>query len=116
MKESLVSRLISRKNIWTKIEINISYFAGLYFSAHWCPPCRGFTPKLIDYYNGWQAAKKDTTLEIIFVSSDRTAEECEEYYKDMPWVALKHGSDKKVGKHDAPIPHRQRNNRIIKNR
>src|SRR6476620_6397892 len=24
---------------------------GLYFSAHWCPPCRKFTPQLVAYYN-----------------------------------------------------------------
>ena len=24
---------------------------GIYFSAHWCPPCRSFTPKLIESYN-----------------------------------------------------------------
>ena len=23
---------------------------GLYFSAHWCPPCKGFTPQLAKKY------------------------------------------------------------------
>jgi len=23
---------------------------GIYFSAHWCPPCRGFTPKLAELH------------------------------------------------------------------
>lgn len=22
----------------------------LFFAAHWCPPCRAFTPKLIKFY------------------------------------------------------------------
>ena len=43
---------------------------GLYFSAHWCPPCRGFTPALGKFYDSIKDAKN---FEIIFVSSDRDA-------------------------------------------
>lgn len=58
---------------------------GLYFSAHWCPPCRNFTPKLIEYYNK-RKGKED--LEIVFVSGDNSAEEFSEYFSSMPWLAI----------------------------
>ena len=32
---------------------------GIYFSAHWCPPCRGFTPKLASVYNEIKEEGKD---------------------------------------------------------
>merc|ERR1712003_240218 len=57
---------------------------GLYFSAHWCPPCRGFTPKLAEWYT---AGLKDK-MEIIFVSSDRDEASFNDYFKEMPWLAL----------------------------
>jgi len=57
---------------------------GLYFSAHWCPPCRGFTPKLAEYYKDGLKDK----MEIIFVSSDRDQQSFDEYSKEMPWLAL----------------------------
>merc|ERR1712227_711490 len=57
---------------------------ALYFSAHWCPPCRGFTPKLAEWYN---AGLKDK-MEIIFVSSDRDEASFNDYFKEMPWLAL----------------------------
>lgn len=57
----------------------------LYFSAHWCPPCRGFTPALVDWYKK-NAAKNN--FEIVFVSSDKDAAAFDEYYNVMPWLAL----------------------------
>jgi nucleoredoxin len=57
---------------------------GLYFSAHWCPPCRGFTPKLAEIYKNGLRDK----MEIIFVSSDRSQQDFDEYYAEMPWLAL----------------------------
>jgi len=58
---------------------------ALYFSGHWCPPCRGFTPKLADWY---KADLKEKGLEIVFVSSDRDQAAFDEYYGEHPWLAL----------------------------
>jgi len=59
---------------------------GIYFSAHWCPPCRGFTPKLAEAYSQMKANGKK--FQIIFVSSDKDEEQFKDYFKDMPWLAL----------------------------
>ena len=58
---------------------------GLYFSAHWCPPCRKFTPKLAKLYEA--DGKK---FKVVFVSSDKTQEDFDKYLKDMPWYALEY--------------------------
>jgi len=58
---------------------------GLYFSAHWCPPCRGFTPKLSEWYTKDLKAKG---MEIVFVSSDRDEGAFSGYFGEQPWLAL----------------------------
>ena len=58
---------------------------ALYFSAHWCPPCRGFTPKLAAAYKSHLKAKD---LEIIFISSDRDESAFRSYFAEQPWLAL----------------------------
>ncbi|CAF0769967.1 unnamed protein product [Adineta steineri] len=65
---------------------------GLYFSAHWCPPCRGFTPKLIEFY---KTHAKDKNFEIIFLSSDSDEKSFDDYYKDMPWLKLDYKEQEK---------------------
>jgi len=58
----------------------------LYFSAHWCPPCKMFTPELVKVYNKLKETRSD--LELVFVSSDREETAFKEYYGEMPWMAL----------------------------
>jgi len=72
-------------------------FAGkkavaLYFSAHWCPPCRGFTPQLAQWYQDDLQAKG---LEVVFVSSDRDEAAFKEYYAEQPWLALTYADRKR---------------------
>lgn len=59
---------------------------GLYFSAHWCPPCRGFTPMLAKVHSALKAA--DKKFEVVFISSDRDGESFNEYFSQMPWLSL----------------------------
>merc|ERR1711988_1393616 len=59
-------------------------YAALYFSAHWCGPCRRFTPMLAE----WYTAGASDEIDIVFVSSDRDQAAFEAYFADMPWLAL----------------------------
>lgn len=65
---------------------------AIYFSAHWCPPCRGFTPMLAEWYTKDLKAKG---LEVLFVSSDREESQFNEYYGEMPWIALDYADRKR---------------------
>lgn len=58
---------------------------ALYFSASWCPPCRGFTPILIEVYKEL-SSKGD--FEVVFVSSDFDEESFQNYFSKMPWLAI----------------------------
>ncbi|OQX23441.1 MAG: hypothetical protein BWK80_25960 [Desulfobacteraceae bacterium IS3] len=59
---------------------------GLFFAAHWAPPCRQFTPVLKEFYE----TVKDSGFEIIFISSDRNEEDLMSYYHEShgEWLIM----------------------------
>ncbi|XP_051148919.1 probable nucleoredoxin 1 [Andrographis paniculata] len=61
----------------------------LYFSAHWCPPCRAFLPKLRDAYD--DINKNGKVMEVVFISRDRDQTSFDEFFSTMPWLALPFG-------------------------
>ncbi|KAL7171497.1 hypothetical protein ACSBR2_036202 [Camellia fascicularis] len=65
----------------------------IYFSAHWCPPCRAFLPKLVEAYQ--QIKAKDDAFEVIFISSDKDQASFEDFFSTMPWLALPFGDERK---------------------
>ena len=69
-------------------ELENKKLIALYFSAHWCGPCRKFTPQLVEFYN--RVAPQHPEFEIIFVSCDRSRFNWETYMREarMPWPAI----------------------------
>ena len=67
---------------------------AVYYSAHWCPPCRAFTPELVKFYD--EAKARHPEFELIFVSSDHSAREMKEYmiWGKMNWLALDYSQRK----------------------
>lgn len=61
---------------------------AFYFSAHWCAPCRKFTPELVEYYN--RVKDQHPEFEVIFFSLDKSEPEMEAYMREtnMPWPAI----------------------------
>ncbi len=60
----------------------------IYFSAHWCAPCRKLTPALVGFYKELKSTHPE--VELIFVSADRDSEAMNRYasWAQMPWPAL----------------------------
>jgi nucleoredoxin len=59
---------------------------GIYFSAHWCPPCRAFSPLLVSFRD-----KNAKDFEVVFVSSDKTPKDQTAYMTEvkMQWPTMK---------------------------
>merc|ERR1712070_537645 len=52
-----------------------------------CPPCRNFTPELVNTYKLLNNGDKKR-LEIIFISCDRDEKSYNEYFETMPWLSI----------------------------
>jgi nucleoredoxin len=83
-------KLMDSKGKTVSSEVLKDKIVGIYFSAQWCPPCRGFTPTLVDFRN-----QNSDEFEVVFVSSDRSKDDQLKYMEkyNMSFYALPHGSD-----------------------
>eukprot|EP00042_Codosiga_hollandica_P051749 m.640835 g.640835 ORF g.640835 m.640835 type:complete len:401 (-) comp58344_c2_seq6:227-1429(-) len=62
---------------------------GLYFSALWSPPCRSFTPRLVEWLANFKKnSPHRDQLEIVLVSFDRDETAFDEYRKEINFLAL----------------------------
>ena len=90
--------------VYTKDLLKDKKYVMLYFSAHWCPPCRKFTPLLGEAYTAHKAYFKETNnsdnnnndenddeyydIEVIFVSLDSIQTQFNEYRSQMPFYSI----------------------------
>ncbi|CAF1478616.1 unnamed protein product, partial [Adineta ricciae] len=77
----------TKSTVYVSVEEIAGKTIGLYFSGHWCPPSRQFTPKLVEFYNSLSEEMRKH-FEIVFISWDRDENEFNSYFNEMPWLAL----------------------------
>ena len=89
LEELLGAELVDAKSDKVETSSLEGKVIGLYFSAEWCGPCKMFTPQLVNFRD-----RNDEKFEVVFVSSDRSAEDQQGYMKDydMEWPAVPYDS------------------------
>jgi thiol-disulfide isomerase/thioredoxin len=74
-------------NTYGKTSVDLQTFAGdsplvgIYFSAHWCGPCRNFTPKLVTFLA--MLEEEGVRLPVVFGSSDKDEASFQSYFSSM---------------------------------
>jgi len=73
----------------------VKYYA-FYYSASWCPPCRAFTPKLVDFYREFKP--QHPNFELVFVNHDQSEDKMLAYMAgdSMTWPAVRFDDIDKV--------------------
>ena len=61
---------------------------GIYFGAHWAPPCRLFTPALVEFYQTVNTKGGKKRMEIVFCSNDGNESHFERNFATMPFPAI----------------------------
>jgi len=87
IKQIMPKELISRGVRVKSEEALEGKVIGIYFSAHWCGPCRNYTPQLAAFYNQAKAAGKN--FEVVFASCDHDESSAMAYFKEShPWTMI----------------------------
>jgi len=60
--------LHGKTEVTTTASLAGAKFTGIYFGAHWAPPCRLFTKTLAEFYAN--SNKDGRVFEVVFVSVD----------------------------------------------
>jgi nucleoredoxin len=73
-------------------------FYGIYFGAHWAPPCRLFTPALAEFYNkvNNNCETDNRRVEMVFCSIDGNNDAFERNFKDMPFKAIPYTEEQRI--------------------
>ena len=65
-------------------------YIGLYFGAHWAPPCRLFTKNIEEklYLPSKQNGDTKDLFEVVFVTDDREQGHYDRHILKMPWLSI----------------------------
>ena len=84
----------AKAEVGTQPSLAGAKFTGIYFGAHWAPPCRLFTKTLLDFYT--KANEGTKQFEVVFCSVDGNEAAFERNYAEMPWLAVDYKDNARI--------------------